>query len=330
MKQDELSARLAAGVGFYQTHRNRIALAAIVAMAAVAVGLGLYFYIRNQQNLAGAAFSKALNTYHAPVLAAPPAIPNLESYKTNEEKNAAALAAFNSVAQEYSYYSAGKLARYYAAICHRELGNYEEAERAFQAQSQSGDERLASLARLGLASIYETTDRSAEAEAIYKELQEGPTEAIPVVTALVARADLYRQTNPPEALILYQQIVQDYRGTPAGDYAEMMLSQLPQWHREGLISGWYPRPSEPYQAQSCGNSLHHRSGVEDGATPRRGTLIGASTSAIATAWFIRGHFVAWKARLRYSRHDFPTTSETGSRTPSKCRRSPAPSPDSWD
>jgi len=228
MKQDELSSRLAAGMGFYEAHSKRIVLAGIVSVGVLAMGVGLYFYIRSQQNRAAAAFATALNTYHAPVLTAPPDVPNLESYKTNDEKNEQALAAFNSVAQEYSSYAVGRLARYYAAICQRELVKYQEAEQEFQALSRSGDEKLASLAKIGLASIYESTDRNAEADNIYKELEENPTEAVPTVTALIARADLYKQTNPPEASILYQQIVQDYRGTQAGDYAEQMLAQLPQ------------------------------------------------------------------------------------------------------
>ena len=228
MKQDEFSARLGGMMDFYSTHKQRVALAAMVGVGALAVGLGLYFYIRSQQNRAAAAFATALNTYHAPVLTSPPDIPNLESYKTSNEKNEKALAAFNSVAQEYSSYAAGRLARYYAAICQRELGKYAEAEQEFQALSRSGDEKLASLAKVGLASIYEITDRSAEAEKVYKELEENPTEAVPAVTARIARANLYLQTDPAQAVSLYQQVLEENRGTPAGDYAEMMLAQLPQ------------------------------------------------------------------------------------------------------
>ena len=228
MKQDELSARLAGFVNFYSTHKKKASLVGTVLVAGLAVGLGLYFYVRGQQDRAGAALAVALNTYHAPVLAAPPNIPNLESYKTNKEKNEKALAAFNTVAQDYSHYAAGHLARYYAAICQWDLEKYPEAEKEFQALTQIGDDSLASLAKIGLASIYEITDRNSEAEKLYKELEENPTETVPSVTALIARADLYKQTNPSEASILYQQIQNDYRGTPAGDYAEQMLTQLPQ------------------------------------------------------------------------------------------------------
>jgi hypothetical protein len=228
MKQDELSARLSAGLDFYGEHKNRIWLAVAVSTGLIAVGLGVFFYVRSQQNQAGAAFAQALNTYHAPVLQTPPDIPNLESYKTDDEKNEAALAAFNSVAEEYSWYAAGKLARYYAAICQRDLGNQEAAEQEFEDLARSADAKLAPLAKIGLAGIYQATGRATEADSIYKELQENPTESVPAVTAIIARADLYRQTNPSEASALYQQVARDYGGTPAGDYAEQMLAQLPR------------------------------------------------------------------------------------------------------
>lgn len=228
MKQDELSARLSAIMEFYLLHQKKVWVVGTVIVAALAIGLGAYYYVRNQQSKAGAAFAVALNTYHSPVLAAPPNIPDLESYKTDKEKNEKALAAFQKVAEEYSHYAAGRLARYYAAICQRDLGNYQEAEKEFQALSQSGDKNLAALAKMGLASVYELTNRSAEAEKIYQELEANPTETVPKSTALMARADLYKQTDPAEAATLYKQIQKENPGTPAGDYATQMLNQLPQ------------------------------------------------------------------------------------------------------
>ena len=101
-------------------------------------------------------------------------------------------------------------------------------EKDFQALAQGRDKNLASLAKLGLAGIYEITNRTSEAEKIYKELEENPTETVPKATALIARADLYKQTAPQQASSLYQQVVKEYQGTPAADYASQMLTQLPQ------------------------------------------------------------------------------------------------------
>ena len=227
MKQDELSARIASGRNFFQAHKKNLSLAVAVSAGALALGLGLFVYIRSQQTRAAAAFAEALNTYHAPVLTNPPAVPNLESYKTNDDKNQKALEKFNAVARSYSFYTAGRLARYYAAICLRELGKYPEAEKEFLALAEFRDTRLASLAKVGLASVYELTNRSSEAEKVYKDLEEHPTEAVPKAVALMSRADLAKKSNPAEASTIYQQIQKDFPGTPAADYAGQMLAELP-------------------------------------------------------------------------------------------------------
>jgi len=227
LKEDELSARLNAWLDFFLQRKKQISIVVAAAIGIIAVVVGIYFYVRRTQNNVAAAFAKALNTYHAPVMVSPPNAPNLESYKTNDAKNQKALEEFNAVAHSYSRYAAGRMARYYAAVCLRELGKFPEAEKEFQALASSGDTRIAALAKVGLASVYESSGRTSEAEKVYKDLEQHPTVTVPKSAALVARADLYRRTNPAEASSLYQQIQKDYAGTPAGEHASQMLAQLP-------------------------------------------------------------------------------------------------------
>ena len=226
LKQDELSARLATWTDYSVKHRKQLSLGLAIGLGVLAVAIGAFYFIRGAQNNAAAAFARALNTYHAPVMASPPNVPNLEVYKTNDEKNQKALDAFNQVAKDYSYYAAGRLARYYAAICLRDLGKFPEAEKEFLALSQGGDAQLASLAKVGLASVYEQSNRAAEAENIYKDLEEHPSETVPKSAAMVALADLYFKTNPAAATKLYQQIQKDYVGSPAAEHATQMLAKL--------------------------------------------------------------------------------------------------------
>ena len=226
MKQDEFSAQLATWTDFVARNRKQLSIGLSVGLGVLAATLGGYYFIRGQQNSAGAALAKALDTYHAPVMnATPPA--GMEAYKTSEEKNSKALDEFTQVARDYSHYSAGRLARYYAAVCERDLGKYPDAERAFQEVADGGDKQLASLAKIGLASIYEQTNRTADAEKVYKDLEANPTDTVPKATALLARADLYSKTNPADATKLYQQIQKDYSGSPAGERAKQMLDKLP-------------------------------------------------------------------------------------------------------
>lgn len=226
LKKDELGARLSVLMEFFLANRRRITVAALGGVVAIVLGLGIFLYVRTQQVRAADAFARALNTYHAPVLPTSPQMPSLVFFKTNEEKYQKAHSEFLEVAQQYSLYAAGRAARYYAALCQRELGNFAEAEKELEALAGGRNANLAALAKLALASVYEQTDRSAEAERIYRELEENPTSTVPKAAALLARADLYRKTQRPEAASLYEQIEREYAGSTAGEYARRQLQEI--------------------------------------------------------------------------------------------------------
>jgi TolA-binding protein len=228
LKQDELGAQLSSIRDAALKHKKTIALSVSALIVALSLGFGINYYIRSQQTKAAAAFAKALNTYHAPVMTTPPAGLNIEVYKTNDEKNQKSLDAFNTVAKDYSSYVVGRLAKYYAAICLRDLGKKADAEKAFQELTTVSDSNIASLAKFGLGGVYEATNRASEAEKIYKDLEQHPTAAVPKATATLALADMYRRSNTAEATTLYNQIKKDYAGTPAADYADQMLGGMAQ------------------------------------------------------------------------------------------------------
>jgi tetratricopeptide (TPR) repeat protein len=226
MRKDEFGDSLAASMDYVLKHRSGAVLWVKIAAVALLVAGGIYFYARSVQNRAATALSVALTTYHAPVTPNPPASVTIETYRTNEEKYQKALEGFQAVADKYSWYATGRLARYYAALTLRELRQFPEAEASLKELAQGRDRRVASLAKVALASVYEQTDRVSEADALYKELEANPTETVPKTTALMARAELYRKTNPTEAATLYQQIQKDYPGTMAAERAGQMLGQL--------------------------------------------------------------------------------------------------------
>jgi hypothetical protein len=213
-------------VDYFLKHRRGAMQWFVIALGALLVCGAIYFFVNSQQNKAASAFAKALDIYHGLVIPNPPAGVTVETYRTHDEKNQKALDAFRAVADEHSWYAPGRLARYYAALCRRELRMYPEAEGELKELAQGGDRRVASLSKLALANLYELTDRATEAEALYKELEANPTETVPKSSALMARADLYRKTKPDEAATLYQQIQKDYPGSIAAERAGQLLAQL--------------------------------------------------------------------------------------------------------
>lgn len=223
LKRDEFADRLATVTGFFARNRRRIVFGGGTALLVMVVVVGTLLFLRSRRAGASDAFSTALTTYHALVIAQPPATLTLRHFKTAEEKYREALRQFTDVFARFGSYQQGRWARYYAALCQRELGQTAEAEQALAALAGEGDRDLAAVAKMALAALYGKSSRTEEAEKIYRELETNPTAVVPKPAVQMALAELYQRTNPSRATALYQQIEKDYPGTTAGDQAAKML-----------------------------------------------------------------------------------------------------------
>ena len=106
------------------------------------------------------------------------------------------------------------------------MGKLAEAEQDLGFIAKGGNQDLAGLAKVVLASIYEQTGREEEAEKLLEEMGNNPTSTVPKVTAQLALAELYQKTRPEEAVELYQQITADYPGTLVSELATQRLEEL--------------------------------------------------------------------------------------------------------
>ena len=227
LKKDEFATRFAAVQEIFYKHRRKVVLLGGAVLLIIAVVGGLLLYMRSQRTQAGAAFARALATFHAPVLSNPPTnSSDLEYYTTTEEKYTAAWEQFTDISEEFSWFASGDLAQYYAALCQRELGKLAEAEQDLGFIANGGNQDLAGLAKVVLASIYEQTGREDEAGKLLEEIGNNPTNTVPKATAQLALAELYQKTRPQEAVELYQQIAADYPGTLVSETATQRLEEL--------------------------------------------------------------------------------------------------------
>ena len=223
LKKDEFAERFAVVQEWFLQNEKSIGKAAVIAVVAVAVLFGGYVLLRNRQNHAAAGFTSALSTFHAVVSETPPAGYVGPHFKTDADKYQQALKEFSEIASRYSWMRQGKFARYYVALCERDLGKTQDAERDLKDIASGGNAELASLAKMALAGLYEQSGRNDEAEKIYRELAAKPTSTVPKPTAELALADLLRTTKPDQAKQLYQQIQKDYAGMAAADEASKIL-----------------------------------------------------------------------------------------------------------
>jgi predicted negative regulator of RcsB-dependent stress response len=227
LKQDSFAARTGETLSWAVQHRNKLTAGIVIAVV-VLVAVIAGFWISNHRNEeANLQLGKAMQTYSALVL--PPNVPpepGMVSFTSAAEKSRAAHAEFQKIADQYGWTRAGKIARYMAALTAQDLGDTKAAEEGLQSIAGSGDADLSSLAKLALAGLYRDTHRTEQAQQLYKELIDRPTNAVTKATAQLRLAALYESNNQAsEAAKLYSEVMKDDPRSAAASLANQQLSK---------------------------------------------------------------------------------------------------------
>lgn len=124
----------------------------------------------------------------------------------------------------------GRTARYYAGVCQRALGDYEEAAASFE-RVRGRNDLLAELATLSLAGVQRTSGKGEEAALAYRSLLDGSGD-LPLDPVLFELGMLEEEQGRPEAAVaLYERIVEEYPASAFRDLAETRRERLPDTPR---------------------------------------------------------------------------------------------------
>ena len=211
LKKDEIREKFVSGVESVASHQQALWLV-VAALLVVALGVfGWTTYAQRETAKASAALDDGMKVFQARVRAASdPADPTELTYVDEKNKYSDADKKFLAAANQYGRTKPGQMARYYAALCEAQLKQYPEAEKNLSQIISGGDENLASLAKLQLASVYLQENKGAQAVDLYKQLSDKPTIFVPKATAMLALADYYRKTDPAQATKLYNDVKKEF------------------------------------------------------------------------------------------------------------------------
>jgi tetratricopeptide (TPR) repeat protein len=228
LKTDQVQEALSHGAEAVLSHKKGLILA-IVAVAVVAGAIfGWRFYSQRQSVKAEAQFNNALVIYEAPVVGpGQPPQPNELTYSDATKKFQDALPQFQQVVKQYPSTRPGQLAKYYFALCQVHLGQNVQAISNLTEIENGSDRDFAAMARFELAQIYDQTGKTDQAVQLYNELLGNPSVLVPKPIVLLALAAHYRQSNPAQAVKLYNEIKTEYPDTSAADEADQQLALLP-------------------------------------------------------------------------------------------------------
>ncbi len=198
LKQDEFAQDVGLTVEFLQEHRPQAIRYGAAGLAVIVVILGVAWYFRHCATERQAALTAALLVSQTPVGPAQPG-QDQKPFATDDEKQKAVLKAFSGVAAKYSGSNEAAVAQYYMGSSAANGGKLAAAEVAFKEAIDSGNANYGSLAKLGLASVYQAEHRQADAEKLLQSLIDKPTDFVSKEQATIALARLVAPTDPGRA-----------------------------------------------------------------------------------------------------------------------------------
>ena len=172
--------------------------------------LGGWFYLSQQDEKASVELGQAVRTMEAPLRAAgTPAAADSPSFTSAKERVTEAHKQFQAVVDKYPHTHSSDVARYFVGVTAADVGDNAGAERELKSVASSGNDDLAGLAQMSLASLYRNTNRSKDAIEIYKKLIDKPAQSVGKVRAQLELAATYEsQQLPLEAKSIYQQVAE--------------------------------------------------------------------------------------------------------------------------
>lgn len=180
LKQDEFVHGIDQATQWFLANQKNVVNGALVLLGAALLLGGLYLYRTRQAETARVLVADALQQFHATVGERDPGAPEgAPHFATSEEKYRAALASFQTIADDFSGYDAGRQARYYAGLCQASLDEFEQAE-ATLSELRSGErDLLYYLGTKALAAVKAERKDYAGASELYRALAEDKDNPLP-------------------------------------------------------------------------------------------------------------------------------------------------------
>jgi TolA-binding protein len=225
LKEDKLATTTKEAAAWAAGHKNPVVWGIVIAVVVVLGVIGFMAWRGQQIDQGNLALGAALRTYGQPLSpAGTAAAPGTTNFFTVAERAKASQKEFKAIADKYSMVGPGRMARYMEGVSAMQAGDNAAAEQALNAASSSGDKELSSLAKVSLAQLYRSTNRTADASKLFKELADHPTDTVPKVRAQLDLAEMYESSAPEQAVAIYQQIQKENPKTAAAQIAAAKLS----------------------------------------------------------------------------------------------------------
>ncbi len=209
-------------------HKNKLMVSSTVLVIVVAIGLGGWYYLGQQDDKASVDFGKATQVLNTPVRpTGMPAQPDSPSFASSKERATEAHKQFQAIVDKYPHSRAADFSRYFLGVTSASLGDYAAAERELKTVADYHSPDLSALAKLALASVYRNTNRTKDAVDLYKQLINKPSRTVGKSTAEIELAETYQAAGmTADAKKLYETLQKEAPQSPAAQIASEKLQEL--------------------------------------------------------------------------------------------------------
>ncbi len=207
LKSDQFAVTAEHAAEYLGMHRRQAVQVAALAILAIALIVGGYFWFDHARTVRAEKLSAAMQISETPV--GPTAPQGGQSFPTQQAKDAALTKAFTDISKEYSGSREGALAEYTLAGIASTAGHDDEARKHFQAAADSSDKEYASVAKLSLAQMDYAENRAGDGQKLLQGLIDHPTELVSKAQATITMARMVARTHPMEAKALLAPLLKE-------------------------------------------------------------------------------------------------------------------------
>jgi TolA-binding protein len=217
-----------ATVHWTEEHKSKLMVGGLILAVALAVGIGGWYYLNQQDHKASALLNQAVRVLDTPLRpAGAPAEPDFPSFVSAKDRTTEARKQFQAIVDQYPHTRTAEFAHYFLGLTSYQMGDNAAAERDLKGVAATHNDDLAALAKLALAEVYRDTNRTKESVDLYNQLIAKPTRSVGKTTAQMELAEMYASTQQPaEAKRVYEQIQKENPATEVAQLATQKLQAL--------------------------------------------------------------------------------------------------------
>ncbi len=200
LKTDKFAVEVGHAAEYLGSHRRQMLIYGGAALAAIAIGVAVYFYRGGQHVERQKELVEAMRIRDAYIGEKPQgADVTLKWFQSTEKRDEAARKALAEIVAKHSGSDEADIAQYTLGALAYDDGKIEEAERRFRDVVENGSKAYASMARFSLAQLEDLRGKKAEAERHLRYLVDNPTSMVSKEQATIALADVLAASKPDEA-----------------------------------------------------------------------------------------------------------------------------------